>query len=837
MRKPLQAIVFALALAIAAPVATVAQDAPTTNPDASSYITPPPALQNILETDKNYATLRYMSPDGEHFLIPHVNELSTLELMSKETYRLAELELRPQTDRLWHLDTYGIDSFGFYSLESRDFLEVDLPDNSFFSDFTWSPDGSQLAFLAHLPTHTEVWTADAENGRTRSLSNDRVLATVATSARGQGTRPSNMIQWTPEGTVISLLVPEGRGAEPARSRMPTGPLTRNTRAEATRTRTYPNLLEDAHDEMLFERYTTSQIAELGDGDPKPIGEPGMYESIRLSADGEHILTTRMERPFSFITSYQGFPRTTLVMDRDGNEVSVLNETPLREGGGFGGPGGGNGPRAFAWRPDGAGLGYLERAARDDEDDDQDDDAPRPDLIMVVTAPFDLDDGQTVAESEDPISGVSYSLDGQHAFGNASKNGQSGIRHFAVGSGGSASMFLDFHDTDDPADLPGSLLTGVTSNGLSYVYVTSNGGSAYLKGDGYNAQFTPQPFVDRVSIADASTDRVFEGATDSFDQPLVPLDADFSQMIASRESVYDFPDSYLWSADSGYGPNLTNNVDPFPEVTSVSRMDFEFERRDGLMVQGRVSMPVGWEPGDEKVPGIFWTYPREYNRTEQYENAAVRSRNRNAFTHMSWLRWSDMWLAAGYALIYPDIPIIGENYNDTYISSLVDAMYGAIRGVDALGVVDVDRLAHGGHSYGAFATANVLANAPFFKAGIAGDGAYNRTLTPDGFQAERRNIWEAQSTYIEMSPFLKADQIETPLLMYHGGDDNNSGTFPIQSRRMISALTILGKNAVLYEYPYESHTPRAIENKLDMWGRFTGWLDEYVKNAGKEAVIS
>jgi len=147
------------------------------------------------------------------------------------------------------------------------------------------------------------------------------------------------------------------------------------------------------------------------------------------------------------------------------------------------------------------------------------------------------------------------------------------------------------------------------------------------------------------------------------------------------------------------------------------------------------------------------------------------------------------------------------------------------------------LAHGGHSYGAFATANVLANAPFFKAGIAGDGAYNRTLTPDGFQAERRNIWEAQSTYIEMSPFLKADQIETPLLMYHGGDDNNSGTFPIQSRRMISALTILGKNAVLYEYPYESHTPRAIENKLDMWGRFTGWLDEYVKNAGKEAVIS
>jgi dipeptidyl aminopeptidase/acylaminoacyl peptidase len=213
-------------------------------------------------------------------------------------------------------------------------------------------------------------------------------------------------------------------------------------------------------------------------------------------------------------------------------------------------------------------------------------------------------------------------------------------------------------------------------------------------------------------------------------------------------------------------------------------------------------------------------------------AAIRSRNHNAFTHMSWLRWSDIWLSQGYALVYPDIPIVGENYNDTYIASLVDAMYGAIRAVDGLGVVDIDRIGHGGHSYGAFATANVLANAPFFKAGIAGDGAYNRSLTPDGFQAERRSLWQAPHTYVEMSPFFRADQIDTPLLMYHGGDDNNTGTFPVQSRRMISALTILGKTAVLYEYPYESHTPRAIENKLDMWARFIDWFDRYVKAAGE-----
>jgi dipeptidyl aminopeptidase/acylaminoacyl peptidase len=365
-------------------------------------------------------------------------------------------------------------------------------------------------------------------------------------------------------------------------------------------------------------------------------------------------------------------------------------------------------------------------------------------------------------------------------------------------------------------------------------VSGDGVAAYLTGPGYKADFRPQPFVDRLSLADGSTERIFEGATDSFDRPLILLDPEGERMIVSRESMTDFPDSYL--VEGGQWQNLTNNVDPFPEVTAARRIDFEFERRDGLLVHGRVSLPVDYVEG-EKVPAIFWTYPREYERPELYQNAVVRSRNKNAFTHMSWLRWSDLWLTQGYALVYPEIPIIGENYNDTYIGNLVDALYGAIRAVDELGVVDIDRIGHGGHSYGAFATANILANAPFFKAGIAGDGAYNRSLTPSGFQAESRIIWEAPHTYIEMSPFFKADQIDTPLLMYHGGDDNNTGTFPIQSRRMIHALTVLGKNAVLYEYPFESHTPRAIENKFDMWARFIGWFDKWVKGVDEPTVGS
>jgi len=818
---------FLLLLVAAAPLAAQ-EAAPAVNPDEARYVLPSPSIQTIFATDKNYATLDYVSPDGDHFLVPRVNELSTLALMSKPTYRLAELELRPATNRLWHLDTWGIYDFRFYALSSRRFVDVDLPAGAFASDFTWSPDGGRIAFLAHLPDHTEVWTADASTGRTIRVSDAPVMATLATSSNGQGHRPSSMLQWTPEGTLLTLLVPPRRGPEPAASRIPDGPLTRHTRPEPVRTPTYPNLLRDAHDEDLFAYYTTSQLAELSPGRrPVLLGTPKMYASLSLSADGRYLLAEHIERPFSFITSYRGFPTRTEVLDRKGAAVATVAYTPLREGNARGGgDGGGSGPRAFAWRPDGAGLAYLQRAPHAEGAPA---DAPRHDRLMLLTAPFDTASGTVVAESEDPIRSASYSRDGAHAFATVTKGEQSALVHWSLGEAAPArDLVVDFHATDDPTRLPGELLTQRTGNGLEYALVSADGGSAYLQGPGYAADFRPQPFIDRVGVRGGRATRLFEGAKDSFDQPLVALDADLARLVASRESVTDFPDSYLWTREGGWGDNLTNNVDPFPEITAAERVDFAFERRDGLKVQGRVSMPVGWKQGDPPVPAMFWDYPREYTRPEDYEHAAIRERNHNAFTPLSWLRWSDIWLTQGYALVYPDIPIIGENYNDTYISSLVDAMYGAVRAVDELGLVDIDRIGHGGHSYGAFATANVLANAPFFKAGIAGDGAYNRSLTPDGFQAERRSIWEAPQTYLDMSPFFKADQINTPLLMYHGGDDNNTGTFPIQSERMISALTILGKTAVLYEYPYESHTPRAIENKLDMWARFIDWFDRWVK---------
>lgn len=802
--------------------------APETTAVAESearYIQPPAPIADFFKRDPSFAVLDAPSPNGRYFLVPSATQLSTLELMSRPTYRLAELEIRPGTDRLWHLDTYGINGLRIYDLEARRYREVQLPEGSFVSDPVWSPDGARVAFLAHLRNGTEVWTVDAATGRASRWNSARIMATIGSSAHVNidpeiSMRPSRMLQWTPQGTLLTLMVPANRGAEPARAQVPDAPMVRLSRPEATPSRTLPNLLRNNHDATLFEHYTKSQLVELASGrSPVRLGEPRMYESISLSADGQHILASYYERPFSFITSYRSFPQKTVVLDRRGGTVATLAERGLREagGGGFGGQQGGL--RGLAWRPDGSGLTYLRR------------NGSSGDQVMLLSAPFDTSAARVVANSRDNIRNVVFSHDGSHAFASVTRSGRTGWVHWNLPADSAAArVVVNFHHADSMFTHPGDIWTGRTPNGETFAIVSADGRSAYLRGDGLAADFRPQPFVDRLSLSDTTRTRVFQGSKDTWDRPLVALDPNLSRMIVNREGKDLYPDSYLWTPNNSL-VNLTNNVNPFPELANVRRVDFTFRRQDGLEVQGRISLPVGYRDGD-KVPALFWTYPREYTTTDGYTRASIRSRNHNAFTHLTWLRWSELWLTQGYALVNPDIPIIGQNYNDTYISNMVSAMYGAMRAVDGLGMVDMDRIGHGGHSYGAFATANLLAHTPFFRAGIAGDGAYNRSLTPYGFQAESRDLWTAPQTYMEMSPFFAVDQINAPILMYHGADDNNSGTWPMQSERFMDALMSKGKTAALYMYPFESHTPRAIENNLDMWARWIDWFDRYVKDSGE-----
>ncbi|MCA9737704.1 MAG: prolyl oligopeptidase family serine peptidase [Gemmatimonadetes bacterium] len=809
-----------LALTLAGTGSAVAQE-------GAGYVLPNDEIQRLFATDKNFVQLDHLSPDGNHFLVLHETELSTLERMGEPTLRLAELELRPAVDRIWNHDTYGVDGLRIFSLARLAYRNVEVPQGAFLSDFMWSPAGDRVAYLQHGRDRTEVWVAESATGQTRRVADARVVATLGTSAPTTTPRASDMLQWTPEGTLLTLIAPAGRGAPPAAPHRPTGPVVRTTREEATPNPTYPNLLRTPHDADLFEYHTTTQIAELSaNGRVRPIGRPGMYERIVLSPDGRYLLATRIVRPFSFLTSWRGFPRVTEVLDREGTVVATLDEQQLREGSGRTAR---QGPparrRGWAWRPEGAALVFLMRAEASDSAAGDD---ARPEGIHQLLPPFDTAQATLLGTSDASVGDVLFSQGGAHMFAQVTRDGKRGLMHWPLTAEGGPvrHMVIDWWDPQTPMENPGEPWTATTSNGIAYARITSNGRALLVRGPGYADDLRPTPFVDHVALSDGMVNRVFEGSKELYEQPLVTLDPDGSRLIVRREGANQFPDSWLWVL-GGRWDNLSKNVDPFPAITAAKRVDFEFERRDGLTMRGRISLPVDYVEGT-RVPAIFWTYPREYRTEKAYRAATIESRNLNAFTPLSWLRWSDIWLTQGYALVYPDIPIVGENYNDFYIADMVDDMYAAVRAVEKSGYVDVERIGHGGHSYGAFATANFLAHTPFFKAGIAGDGAYNRSLTPMGFQAEPRDIWEAQDVYLEMSPFFKADQIDTPLLMYHGGDDNNTGTFPIQSERFMQALQGLGKTAELYIYPFESHTPRAIENELDRWARWVGFFDRYVK---------
>ncbi len=831
-------VALTLALLASIPATAIAQSM-----ERDGYVLPPDSVQELFRRDKNIATLDRLSPDGDHFLVPQFQELTDLKQMSQRTLRLAMLEIVPAVNREWRLATYGNQGLKLYSLRERRTYPIKLPAGIYVSDMRWSPDGTRLGFIAHLPTASQVWVADVKTGEARAVSEAPVLATLVARPGGGGeaadTQGGRLLQWLPDGSLLTVLVPSDRGPEPAEPAVPTTPIIRRSRDKETPTSTQPFLLRTQNDERLFKYYTTAQLAIVSPGRPaRAIGKPAMYMDYGLSPDGTHILRETIDEPLSYLTGFNGFGRRLEVINLDGKVLAEIRKRPLQEAQTRGNdPAADNLPREVAWRPDGKGLSLLWRERANGNDDPNA--APRKDRLMLLAPPYDIAQAQTIVSTEHRISEARYAKDGRYAFMTLAKRGQNGngrnrrdlVAYDLTTSQPAMFVLKGNIDPDDSLKLPGEVMTTATANGIVSAIVSTDGNAAFLKGDGYKATFTPQPFVDRVVIRSGATTRLFEGSEETFDQPLVALDHDVSRLIISRESKTTVPDSYLWTATSAQLEKLTQNKDPYPEITSARRVDFDFTRRDGVTVQARISLPVGYQPGT-RVPAVFWTYPREFEDDAAYQRGAIRARNRNAYTVLSFLRWSDIWLTQGYALVYPDIPILGKDgrFNDNYRPNLEDTIYAAIRKVDELGYVDVNRIGHGGHSYGAFTTANLLAHTPFFKAGIAGDGAYNRTLTPMTFQGERRSFWEAPMTYMDMSSFFYADQITAPLLMYHGAQDNNAGTFLIQSERMMQALTGLGKTAVLYIYPFESHAPRARENFLDLWARWLEWFDKYVKNA-------
>jgi dipeptidyl aminopeptidase/acylaminoacyl peptidase len=833
------------------------------------YVTPPPEVARLVTAPRHLnSTLTQQSPDQRHFLVLHGDGLGNEQRFGKPHYYLGGLQVDYRANRARTLTTRGNSGVEIVDAETGARTKIEIPTGATASPPVWSPDGKQVAFLASFDDASYVYVADARNGASRRLTGRAALPVLSTA-----------LDWTPDGSAVyAVLVPEPRMPVPREPAVADGPIVRMTAPGVkNKTRTYASLLEGPYQKALLEYYGTGQLAriEARGGQVRNVGAPALINEVSVSPDGQLLRVTVMQKPFSYAVPVSSFGTEEQLWSADGKLLATLARRPLREGDSGDDPttraSSDSGRRGITWYP-GGGVAFLLQdaaprrgrgaAARADSTAD----VPatggdstrgprRKDRLYVWTAPFDSASAKPIVESDNRIAGVVFTTDGKWAVLSESANG---VAHtYAVsladptakktiyrargaqvgfntgGFGGGGNNPRGGPDDDGFYANPGSVVLR-QAGGTPRALVSADGASLFLEGTRYdrNPQTTaPRMFVDKVDLASGTKTRLFESDTAVYESGPIPVDADFARFVVTRETETQVPDQFLRDRASGQLKRLTENKDVTAEVTRMPRKLIQVTRADGYKFWTTVTLPPGYREGT-RLPAMFWFYPYEYTDQESYDRTR-RTFNKHKFPTTG-PRSMEIMATQGYAVVQPDAPIVGSagRMNDNYINDLRNNLSAVIDELDQRGLIDRQRLGIGGHSYGAFGTVNAMVSTPYFKAGIAGDGNYNRTLTPTGFQSERRDLWEARDTYLQMSPLLNADKLQGALLMYHSLEDQNTGTDPQNSIRLFHALRGMGKTASLYMYPYEDHGPLIQETLLDQWGRWVAWLDLYVKNNGK-----
>lgn len=801
-----------------------------------------------------------LSPDKAWFLDEIGDGPVTMDVFSKPFHELGGefIDFQANRDRsLTIRNNVGIQLISAVDGTKR---TIQVPRGARVSGARWSPDGKSIAYYAHTPDATHIWIADVATGRSRQLTRTPVLATFVTS-----------FEFTANGSKIAtVLIPDNRPPMPQKPAVPPGPQVK-VAEESDRNilRTYASLLATPYDQDLLEWHTTGQVAliDVQNRSVTKFGAPAMVRSIDFSPDGQYARVTRMVRPFSYMVPVSNFGTVEEIWDQSGKvlvelskretNLGVRRDDPPTAPGAGGGGANQQGRRELSWRPDGQGLTFLEQEPAPPGADSARDEPPagrgggegggarRADRVMQWLPPFDSASLRVVYQQNTRMQGHRFSPDMKILFF-SERQGQNASEIAVYLDQPSQKYTLARYRSDDFYANPGSLVTtgggggggggffggrGGGPGGGGQVQISSDGSSVFFQGTQYDKnpiEVGPKSFIDKVNIRTGAKTRIFEGTNNNaFERVAAILDQDATTLVVTRESATQVPQSYR--KGGGREVQLTQNTDYTPDLTRAPREAFTVTRPDGFRFRVNVLLPPSHTPG-QRLPAMFWFYPREYTSQEQYDQGA-RTFNRNAFPNFG-LRSMQYLARLGYAVVEPDAPIIGEQgqMNNNYENDLRNNLAAVIDELDRRGIVDRQRIGIGGHSYGAFSTVNAMVHTPFFKAGIAGDGAYNRTLTPLGFQTERRIFWDARDVYISMSPFMHANNLTGALLMYHGLHDQNVGTDPINSPRLFHALNGLGKTVSMYLYPFEDHGPATLETTLDLWARWTAWLDKYVKNA-------
>ncbi|HEU0016579.1 MAG TPA: prolyl oligopeptidase family serine peptidase, partial [Longimicrobium sp.] len=801
----------AVLLAAAAPAA--AQD--------GGYLTPPAPIPQILSTPPTPGVL--VGRDRRTIALLGREDMPPLAELAEPELRLAGYRISPRLNGPAVGRTAWSNSLAFQDIATNAQRPVQLPAGARIAYAAWSPDGTKLAFANAAQGGLELWVADVATARATRVTGPELNATATSPFR-----------WLPDNSgFIVARVPAGRGAVPEASNVPGAPVIQENQGRAAPVRTYQDLLAGPHDEALYEHYFTSQLVRVpvAGGAGTPLGRPGVVSGFGVSPDGRYVLVTRIKRPYSYNVPAFNFPQETSVLDLQGNVVKVVADIPLTDNLPPAFDAVPTGPRGVQWRSDApATLAWVE--AQDGGDPRRE--AAVRDRVFLLDAPFTAQPRKLI-DLEHRYAGIAWGR-GDLAFVTSRWWNTRWEKRFAVdpSNPSAAPRLLSDRSYQDIYSDPGSPIFTTTPSGHSVVMFTDDGRGVYLSSVGASPRGN-YPFLDVMDVGSGQTRRLWRAEDPYFEQVVTVLERNGSRILTRRETVTDPPNYFVRTLPRGQARQITNFPDPAPQLAGIQRQLITYDRADGVKLSATLYLPPNYDPRrDGRLPMLMWAYPQEFRdaaAASQVQDSPNRFSRPGGISHL-------FLLTQGYAILdNPTMPIVGAGGaepNDTYVEQLVSSAQAAVDKVVEMGVADRDRIGVGGHSYGAFMTANLLAHSDLFRAGIARSGAYNRTLTPFGFQAEQRTYWDATETYTRMSPFTYAHQIKEPILLIHGAADDNSGTFPMQSERFYAALKGHGATVRYVVLPLEAHGYRARESVLHTLAEMVAWMDKHVKNAGPRA---
>ena len=759
----------------------------------------------------------WIDSNGENVVLFYRDAYKSIAELSEPEMRLGGLRINPNTN-------IGSRTRFFNNLKVKKATEKDarqvlgIPENPRLSSFTISPNQKMVAFLNTTDSGVQLWLADIESASARQLSTLKVNANMG-----------NPLNWFKDGSalLVNVIPIDRKDLINTDEAVPDGPTITVSDGEKAQNRTYQDLLSSPNDEYNFEQLARSEIKKISvDGKVEDFLPTAMYDELDFSPDGNYVMVSTIKRPFSYIVPYSRFPFETNIYSNEGKLIKKVNDVPLNEVEPKGFMATRMGKRRMNWRADKPATIYWAEAL---DKGDPEVKVDYRDAVYELPAPFSGNE-KLLIKTKNRYSGINWGNDNLAIASDYWWNDRNTKSYIFNPSNASETPKIIFdRNYQDRYNDPGNFVT--TRNDFDERVLEIVDGNAFLMGDGFSdeGQF---PFIDEFNLKTQKTKRIYKSEyTDKLENLNSAIDMKKGKVLVRIESQNEYPNYYFRNIKKKNDLTpVTSFENPFKSIQNVHKEVITYKRDDGLELEGTLYLPIGYDmQNKEKMPMILWAYPREF---KDKNSASQNTTNPNEFIY-PYYGSPIYWVTQGYVVLDDAaFPIVGEGDeepNDTFRTQLVGNAKAAIDAVDKMGYIDRNRVGVGGHSYGAFMVANLLSHSNLFAAGIARSGAYNRTLTPFGFQSEERSYWDSPETYYTMSPFMHADKMKTPLLLIHGEADNNSGTYPLQSERYFNALKGLGATARLVMLPKESHGYSAKESVLHVLWEQDQWLDKYVKN--------